>query len=47
MKVYTSYNKYRPITLEEKGRTTSFQAILAECFAEIELILNIINTSWN
>ena len=38
MKVYTSYNKDRPITLEEEGRTMSFHAILAQCIAEIELI---------
>ena len=46
MKVYTSYNKDRPITLEEKGRTTSFHAILVVCSVEIELISNIINRSW-
>ena len=45
MKVYTSYNKDRPISLEEKGKTTSFQAILVEYITEIELISNIINTS--
>ena len=46
MKVYTSGNKDRPNTLEEKGRRTSFHTILVECIAEIELISNIINTSW-
>ena len=46
MKVYTSYNKDRPITLKEKGRTTSFHAIITEHIPEIELISNIINTSW-
>ena len=45
MKVYTSYNKDRPITLEEKGRKVSFHAILVECIAEIKLISNIISTS--
>ena len=45
MKVYTSYKKGRPITLEGKGRTISFHTILIVCSTEIELILNIINTS--
>ena len=45
MKVYTSHNKDRPITPEEKGRITSSYAILTEHSAEIELISNIINTS--
>ena len=46
MKVYTSYIKDRPITLEEKGRTTSFHTILVKCSAEIEFFSNIMNTSW-
>ena len=46
IKGYTTYNKDRPITLEEKGRTTFFHAILVESSAEIELISNIIHTSW-
>ena len=45
MKVYGPYNKNRPTTPEEKGRITSFHAILIECSTEIELIAIIINTS--
>ena len=46
---YASMKAYTPhedtlITAEEK-RITSFHAILIECSAELELIMNIINTS--
>ena len=44
MKAYTPYNRERPITPEDKSRRTSFHATLIECSAEIELIVNIINT---
>ena len=45
MKDYTPYNKDRPSTPEEKSRIISFYAISIMYSAEIELIVNIINTS--
>ena len=44
MKAYNSQEDM-PMTPEEKRRITSFHAIWIEFSAEIELIMNIINTS--
>ena len=44
MKAYTPHDD-TPIPPEEKRRITSFHTIVIECSAEIELIMNIKNTS--
>ena len=44
LKAYTPHDD-KPITPEEKRKITSFHTFMIECSAEIELIVNIINTS--